>query len=316
MQTRPASTIKGIDVSHHNSDGAAIDWNKVKADGVQFVFVKASEGVTYKDPKFAVNLNGARAVGIKAGAYHFARPENGQALSEAKTFVSQLATVQYDLMPVLDLESPIDPSKCTKANMIAFVKTFVDYVQAQTGRKVMLYTGNWFSDMYGGFDNAFKDMPLWIANYAASISAPPNTGGWTAWTVWQYGEKGTINGISGNVDMNVAVSLDALMADVKPKTPQFSVYQYGNKLSDFYTQAEAAAEAVKWSHSYVKRISDGDIVSHNWSDVKQLEKFLAAPSYIQPTLAKLIGAGKLDDPTGDETFYRILAILDRYKLFG
>lgn len=312
MQSRSASNVKVIDVSHHNADTVAIDWVKVKADGVLGVYVKASEGATYKDPKLAQNLNGARAVGLPVGAYHFAHPETSNALDEAKNFVAQLKTVQYDFMPVLDLESPNDATKCPKATVIAFVKTFVDYVQQQTGRRVMLYTGNWYVNMYGGLDNAFKNMPLWVANYSTSISAPPDCGGWTAWTMWQYTETGTVNGISGSVDVNACVSLDALMADVKP---QFTVYQYETKIGDYRTQDDAATEAAKWSHSYVKRIADGVIVSHNWDSATNLNSYLAAPDWVRPTLAKIIGQGGLTDVSGDTTFYRVLAILDRYGVF-
>jgi lysozyme len=62
--------IKGIDVSHWQGD---IDWKKVKDDGVEFAFIKATEGTSFIDDKFLANINGANAVGIKTGAYHFAR---------------------------------------------------------------------------------------------------------------------------------------------------------------------------------------------------------------------------------------------------
>lgn len=206
MQCRCDSDVFGIDISNYQGN---IDWARVKASGVQFAYVKATEGATWTDPMFMTNVNGARAVGIPVGAYHFARPDQTSAIDEAKHFVSLLQSVQTDLMPVLDLEEPSDPSKIAVDALVKWTRDFINYVQQATGRKVMLYTGNWFVNRYNGLNNALCDLPLWVANYA-NIPAPPDCGGWTRWTVWQYASDGRVDGINGDVDVNVAVSLDAL----------------------------------------------------------------------------------------------------------
>tara|TARA_Y100001933_G_scaffold248756_1_gene283035 strand:+ start:378 stop:620 length:243 start_codon:yes stop_codon:yes gene_type:complete len=66
-----AERLFGIDVSHHQG---AIDWAKVKAAGVHYCFMKATEGSTFKDKRFDFNWNQAKAHGIIRGAYHFFRP--------------------------------------------------------------------------------------------------------------------------------------------------------------------------------------------------------------------------------------------------
>src|SRR5215213_4444512 len=64
--------VKGIDVSNHQD---RIDWSRGRADGIAFAYVKASEGTTFADPKYAAHVTGAKAARIRTGAYHFARPD-------------------------------------------------------------------------------------------------------------------------------------------------------------------------------------------------------------------------------------------------
>ena len=94
------NTLFGIDVSHHQG---TIDWNKVKAAGVQFVFLKATEGETFVDKRYAINRAGAKAVGIPCGAYHFFRPK-ASLTAQIDNFVKTVAKLQPgDLPPVLDI---------------------------------------------------------------------------------------------------------------------------------------------------------------------------------------------------------------------
>ncbi|MGW8959967.1 glycoside hydrolase family 25 protein [Paenibacillus sp. NPDC055715] len=206
MQSRSDTDVKGIDVSHWQGD---IDWNKVKSEGIQFAYLKASESSTRTDPKFSKNVDGAKKAGLSVGAYHFARPDKNSPSDEAKHFVSLLNLYHTDLLPVLDLESPEDPTRISASDLVQWARSFINDVKEATGREVMLYTGNWFINLYQQFNNALSDLPLWVANYS-NISAPPNDGGWTKWTIWQYSEKGKIDGIDDKVDLNAAVSLDAI----------------------------------------------------------------------------------------------------------
>lgn len=205
MQQRSSENIWGIDVSHHQGD---INWNKVKAAGIDFVYVKSSEGQTYEDPKFFNNVHGACGVGLAVGAYHFARPNHNPAELEASLFIRRLESVKTDLMPVLDLEYPSKSEFISTNDLVTWVRAFSAFIQRKLHRPLMIYTGNWFVNLHNNFNYALKDMPLWISNY--SKSAPPDAGGWTSWVVWQYSDKGKIPGISGNVDLNHAISIEAL----------------------------------------------------------------------------------------------------------
>lgn len=212
MQALTAGKVKGIDVSHHNG---TITWSKVKGAGYQFTYVKCTESTNFTDNMFITNAKSAKAAGLHVGAYHFARPSGSAAdgTAEAKYFVSMLQKVDTDLLPCLDLEA----STLTSATLIsAWVDAFAAYVKQTTGKAILLYTGLWFMDKYPGLSAKLAKYPLWVSYY--KTSAPPNNG-WKAWTAWQYSDKGTVPGISGGVDINVAVSLDSILANKKAPTP-------------------------------------------------------------------------------------------------
>lgn len=213
MQAFSSGKIKGIDVSHHNG---SINWSKVKNAGIQFVYVKATEGVSYVDPTFIQNAKGAIAVGLPVGAYHFAHPQNDP-IAEAKNFVSQLEKIKYSLLPVIDLETA--PAGMTEAQLVQWARKFVNYVKSERNCDVMLYTGIWFINKYNGL-TGLEDLLLWAAIYKNSC---PDAGGWKRWTIWQFTESGKVDGIAGNVDLNIAEDLNLFKIGGKPmaSTPQF-----------------------------------------------------------------------------------------------
>ncbi|PHE99646.1 GH25 family lysozyme [Bacillus pseudomycoides] len=204
MQNRSSSDTKFIDVSHWEG---TIDWNAVKTSGIPAAYAKATEGVGYTDPIFVQNVQAARSAGVLIGAYHFAHPDQNDAISEAKYFVNILQENQTDLIPVLDFESPTNSntSNITGAFLSKWARDFINYVKQATGKNVMLYTGVWYITEFG--ISGLSDVPLWVARY--SNTPPVDCGGWTKWTAWQYTDSGYISGV-GNCDVSAAISLDAL----------------------------------------------------------------------------------------------------------
>jgi GH25 family lysozyme M1 (1,4-beta-N-acetylmuramidase) len=207
MQQRTSSNLKGFDVSHWQG---TVDFAKAKANGYSFVYLKATQGSTYTDTMFSTNVSKAKAAGLPVGAYHYAKPtapyNANEAVAQAKYFVNAMKnaglTNYGDIMPVLDLEEPIDPGILTPNELAKWAWAFVSTVQSLTGRKVMFYTGTWFIEQNNGFDTALSDLPLWIADYRTTITSPPNCGGWTNWTIWQYSDKGTVPGVSSACDVD------------------------------------------------------------------------------------------------------------------
>jgi lysozyme len=182
--------IKGIDVSHYQG---VIDWAKVKADGVNFVFIKATQGVGYaKVDYFRNHAPKAAGFGLHVGAYHYGTFSNiPEALAEAKYFYSVVKDYKLTYPVVLDLEENKDSA--SRKQLTDAALAFMDFFK-QKGYQVLFYTSKSFLD--NQLDASRIKYPLWIARYYKEL-------GLTA-DIWQHTDKGKVNGISGNVDMNIA----------------------------------------------------------------------------------------------------------------
>ena len=202
----PAPTsgyIEGIDVSHWQE---TIDWVKVKNAGKKFAYLKATETTNFLDNKYATNRAQAKANGIKVGAYHFARPGTNanDAVNEATWFIKNAAPVSGELIPVLDLEVT---GGLTDSQLEAWAKAFMDRVYALTGVRGAIYTSPsfWSSNVGNSTKLAVAGYKvLWVAHWTTG-SAPTVPGSnWNGngWTFWQYTSSGSVNGISGRVDLN------------------------------------------------------------------------------------------------------------------
>jgi lysozyme len=203
-------TVKGIDVSYYEG---TIDWNAVKADGVEFAFIRVSDGLGFEDPKFASFWAGSRSVGIVHGAYQFFR-SNEDPIAQADLLLAKMGPLKPDdLPPVIDVETA---DGNTPAQVAAAVRKWVEHVTAAIGRPPIIYTGFYsWRDLVGGPDMTAS--PLWHAQYT-SAACPNIAAPWTNWAVWQYTSTGTVAGISGAVDVDRwngdRASLDAFLGPV------------------------------------------------------------------------------------------------------
>jgi GH25 family lysozyme M1 (1,4-beta-N-acetylmuramidase) len=192
------STLEGVDVSHHEGQ---LGWQQAKAAGISFAMIKATQGTTFVDPRAAANLAGCRAAGIVPGMYHFYRHDADPA-AQAAFFLQHIGSVQPgDLPPAVDVEEPSDgagPVNYSQAEVVQRLRVFANAVRAVTGRAPMIYT---YPDAWRtltGNSTAFASTsPLWIASYGGATPVLP--GGWQDYLLWQYTDRGTVNGI-GTVD--------------------------------------------------------------------------------------------------------------------
>ncbi len=204
----PPDYASGVDASHWQG---TINWTQVAGAGKTFVFLKATEGATYADPTYVGNRSGARAAGIKVGAYHFARPDAtpGDAVAEAQWFLSKVSFASDDLRPVLDIE--VNGGLSVSA-LQQWVRDWLDEVYRQTGRRATIYTSPsfWSSSMGNSQAIALAGYTtLWIANWGVSSpTVPANNWAGFGWSFWQYSSTGSVSGISGNVDLDRAKSTD------------------------------------------------------------------------------------------------------------
>ena len=189
-------TIKGIDVSHWQG---TIDWNMVKKAGIEFAIIKAggSDAGFYTDSKWEANYRSAKAAGLPIGAYYFVGKDCVTAAAgkaDAERFLKILKGKQLEYPVYMDNEAQPASAKAgiTEAT-IAFCKT--------------MEAAGYFVGIYGsavsGFKERMDDTKLtpyahWVAQYASKCSYKGDYG------IWQYSSKGSVDGISGNVDLDYA----------------------------------------------------------------------------------------------------------------
>ncbi|MEU1011589.1 lysozyme [Streptomyces sp. NPDC005890] len=199
LWTLVAALPRGHDVSSHQK---RVDWAAAAAKGARFVYVKATESTTYRNPYFSGQYSGARKAGLLRGAYHFALPDRSSGTRQAAYFVRHGGDWRADgwtLPPALDME--YDPystqHKCYglgKARMVRWIRSFSDEIKRETGRRPVIYTTTQWWKLCTGNSRAFSSSnPLWIARHG---TARPGTlpGGWRYWTFWQYATTGRLPG--------------------------------------------------------------------------------------------------------------------------
>lgn len=187
---RHAYPVRGIDVSHHQKE---IDWRRVAADDVSFAIIKATEGGDWVDRLFAKNLREARAAGLTVGAYHFyrfCRPPGDQ----AKNFIAAVPRDQPLLPPVVDIEFVGNcDRRPTIAEMRSELAEFLGPVEAAFGKPAIIYLIGEAEQMYS---TAMPERRRWVR---AIVRHP----GHESWMYWQFHNRGRIDGIDGDVDLNV-----------------------------------------------------------------------------------------------------------------
>ncbi len=186
-------SYKGIDVSFYQGD---IDWTRVAESGIEFAMIRASYGSDGVDPQFANNMQNIESTPIARGAYHFCyalSPE--EAVIEANHFLNTVSPYKFNYPLVLDLEyEPLLSLGRETLNNIAL--SFCDTVE-RAGYYTMIYANlNWLvnyldMDVLNRFD-------VWLAQWGPKPTFSGNFG------IWQYSSTGTVNGINGDVDMDIS----------------------------------------------------------------------------------------------------------------
>lgn len=191
----------GIDVSKWNG---SIDWNAVKNSGVSYVIIRcgyrgSSSGAMIVDPKFKTNIQGATAAGLKVGIYFFSQAVNEvEAVEEASMTLSLIKGHKISYPVFIDIEgSGGRGDRIDKNTRTAVANAFCKTIQ-NGGYTAGIYANkSWFETKMN--TSSLTGYKLWLAQYAAQPTYKA-----TRYDMWQYTSKGKINGISGNVDLNVS----------------------------------------------------------------------------------------------------------------
>jgi lysozyme len=183
--------VRGVDVSHHQGK---IDWAKVRADGVSFAFIKASEGKDHVDTAFQRNWEAAKAAGVTRAAYHFftfCSPGEAQ----ADHFVTTVGGAFGELAPVVDVEFE---GNCRNppedAQISAELAQFLAIVERASGKKPVLYFLRAARERI--LDARFDGYPT----YPRSLFGAPDEQGWS---YWQFADNGRVDGIRTLVDLDL-----------------------------------------------------------------------------------------------------------------
>lgn len=187
---------KGIDVSKHQG---IIDWKKVKNDDVEFAIIRIGYGgsAPVKDAKFEENYKNARANGLDVGVYIYSYADTlTDAKTEANAVINWLSGRDLELPVYFDIE---DKKQSILGNTLRtnITKTFCDMIE-NAGYWAGIYANkSWLTSKLNM--NELNAYTVWVAQWA-------NTNTYKGpYAMWQYTSDGSVNGISGRVDMNYQV---------------------------------------------------------------------------------------------------------------
>lgn len=198
LVNRETRTI-GVDISAYQAD---VDMEKLKAQGIDFIFIKATEGTTHQDRRFAENWENAKNAGLPAGAYHFFSYRSpGE--TQAENFIETVGPdLSGRLLPVVDVEFYGEKAADLPAreDVVRELAVFLDALEACYGVKPMIYAPR---DIWARYiDGAFDGYKIWMS----SVNVPIGFAYSGRWDVWQYFNRAVLEGYSGGekyIDMNV-----------------------------------------------------------------------------------------------------------------
>lgn len=192
----------GIDVSKWQGD---IDWDKVKKAGVEFVMIRAGyrgskTGALVEDPNFLVNIRGAKRAGLKVGVYFFTQAVNEvEAVEEASMVIALCDGYDLDYPVVIDSEGAGGEGRADSLDVETRTKVCAAFCETieNAGYEAGVYASrSWYNANLEV--NDLDDYRIWLAEYRST----PLYGGY--YDMWQYTSKGKIDGIEGNVDLNIS----------------------------------------------------------------------------------------------------------------
>ncbi|MDG4951274.1 hypothetical protein NLM59_10075 [Weeksellaceae bacterium KMM 9724] len=182
--------VTGIDISAHTGK---VDFEEIQKQNIDFVYLKATEGENFVDPKFEENYKNVIKNKFPVGFYHFFR-FNKDGVVQAHNFLQNIKDKETHLPLVIDVEEWGNLSSKSQEEVVSEISKFINTVENSTQSKIMIYSNESSYKKYieGNFDNK----EVWIC----SFSKKPNIE--KEWVFWQHSHKGKLDGADGWVDIN------------------------------------------------------------------------------------------------------------------
>lgn len=180
--------VRGIDISSHNG---MMNLEAAKADGIEFCYIKASEGADFRDANFRLNYGKARHAGLKVGAYHYFRFDK-DGVEQALNLIGAVGYRRLDLGVAVDVEEAGNTRNVPQDSILDRLTRMAEYLHMR-GYRVIFYSNK--DGYYDYLQKAVPGSPLWICSFNRT---PINAD----WTFWQYDHHGKVAGIKGDVDLN------------------------------------------------------------------------------------------------------------------
>lgn len=194
----------GVDISSYQE---GVDFNELKNQGVEFAYIKATEGSSHIDSSFEEKWESAQEAGLLAGAYHYFSYGSSGA-SQAENFISVVGDLGGGLIPAIDMELTVEEvyNPPEKEDVVKGLKAFVAVVEEEYGVKPLIYAQKDYYDKYLAED--FSDYPRWVRNVFYPVWFDVGDD----WAVWQYNDRGILSGYSGEkyIDLNIVKDIESL----------------------------------------------------------------------------------------------------------
>lgn len=190
--------VRGVDVSAYQGQ---IDWQTLSAQDLDFAFIKATEGTTFRDKSFEFNWEQAQKTELSVGAYHFFSFDS-EGSTQAENFINTVMPFDGMLPPVIDIEFYGDKEKNppSRTDVGVQLKAMLNALEEHYGLKPIIYATKKSYELY--LDGDYAEYDIWIRDVILKPVLPDGR----QWTFWQYTNRETLNGYSGEekyIDLNV-----------------------------------------------------------------------------------------------------------------
>ena len=189
--------VHGVDVSRWQGD---IDWDRLRTQGANFAYIKATDGGDHLDPMFKTNWRKAREAGVRRGAYHFfywCRTAGEQ----ADWFIRNVPREANALPPVIDVEwngESACSQRISRQRVLEKIRVFAEKLERYYGQRPIIYTA---PDFYrDNLQGELLDYPFWLRSVATH---PSDLYPGRKWLFWQYSGSGLTDAVNGKIDLNV-----------------------------------------------------------------------------------------------------------------